>query len=193
MKEKILSVTIIGLMILAGIGIINTETVARGPPEQGPPGNSILDVAVAVNSEGPYEGSFDILIAAVSETPCIANKLDGNGQHTVFAPTYAAFEALAEELGFEEVDELVAFLLENPNYLKNVLKYHITHGRLYAEDVVIKDQLNTLIRGRNGFLEVDETVLTDNLGREANIIITNVEAANGIIHVIDAVVLPYAP
>ncbi len=56
-----------------------------------------------------------------------------------------------------------------------------------------KDRINMLIRGRNGFLMQDSGVLTDNLDRTANIIVTDVEAANGIIHAIDAVVLPYAP
>ncbi|NIQ11647.1 MAG: fasciclin domain-containing protein, partial [Gammaproteobacteria bacterium] len=157
-----------------------------------PPGPTVVDVAIAVNSEGPFAGQFDTLIAAVTATPSVASILDGNGQHTVFAPTDAAFEDLATELGLT-VPELVDFLLANPDYLEDVLLYHIAHGRLYAEDVLPKDRINMLIRGRNGFLMQDSGVLTDNLDRTANIIVTDVEAANGIIHAIDAVVLPYAP
>jgi len=185
MKAKIITLGIIGVMMLGGLGTLNAE--ARGPP-----GPTIVDVAVAVNSEGLYAGQFDILIAAVTATPAVAGILTGNGQHTVFAPTDGAFEALADELNLN-LSTLLSFLLDNPDYLEDVLLYHIAQGRLYADDVLPKDRINTLIPGRNGFLMQDTGVLTDNLGREANIIVTDVEAANGIIHVIDAVVLPYLP
>jgi len=214
MKEKIGAVLIIGLMMIAVIAIAATSTIireptnealynsrvnvrqnamGRGPPNQGPPGDNIVDVVVAVNSEGDFEGEFDILIAAVTATPNVADILTGNGQHTVFGPTDSAFEALAVELELEDVEELIDFLLANPDYLEDVLLYHIARGRLYAEDVLAKNQINTRIRGPDGFLMQDEGVLTDNLDREANIIFTDVEAANGVIHVIDGVVLPYLP
>jgi len=211
MKEKIGAVLIIGLMMIAGLAIATTRAavrdevlynsrvnvrqnaMGRGPPNQGPPGDNIVDVVVAVNSEGDFEGQFDILIAAVTATPNVADILTGNGQHTVFGPTDSAFEALADELELEDVGELIDFLLDNPEYLEDVLLYHIARGRLYAEDVLAKNQINTRIRGPDGFLMQDEGVLTDNLDREANIIVTDVEAANGIIHVIDGVVLPYLP
>jgi uncharacterized surface protein with fasciclin (FAS1) repeats len=185
MKSKILALGIIALMLVSGLGVISVLAA--------PPGDTIVDVAVAVNSSGPFAGSFDTLIAAVTATPSVASILVGNGQRTVFAPTDDAFVALAEELEFVDVDALVSFLLTNPDYLKDVLLYHIAHGRLYAEDVLPKDRVNTLIRGKNGFLTQDSGVLTDNLGRTASIIVTDVEAANGIIHVIDAVVVPYLP
>jgi len=184
MKSKILTLGIIALMLLSGLGVISVLAA--------PPGDTIVDVAVAVNSSGPYAGSFDTLIAAVTATPSVASILVGNGQRTVFAPTDDAFEALAQELDLT-VTELVDFLLANPDYLEDVLLYHIAHGRLFAEAVLPKDRVNTLIRGKNGFLMQDGGVLTDNLDRTANIIVTDVEAANGIIHVIDAVVLPYLP
>ncbi|MFP4142717.1 MAG: fasciclin domain-containing protein [Thermoplasmata archaeon] len=194
MKEKIIASILISFLLIAGVAIANTGAAARGPPNQGPPGDDIVEVVVAANAEGgPYEGQFDVLIAAVTATPEVAEILSGNGQHTVFGPTDAAFESLADKLGFEELEDLIAFLLDNPDYLKDVLVYHIAHGRLYAEDVLEKDQINTLRRGWDGFLMQDGGVLTDNLGREANIIVTDVEAANGIIHAIDNVVLPYLP
>jgi uncharacterized surface protein with fasciclin (FAS1) repeats len=184
MKLKIAALSIIAFMLVSGLGIISVLAA--------PPGDTLVDVAVAVNSSGPYAGSFDTLIAAVTATPSVASILVGNGQRTVFAPTDDAFGALATELDLS-VTELVDFLLANPDYLEDVLLYHIAHGRLYAEDVLPKDRVNTLIRGRNGFVMQDGGVLTDNLDRTANIIVTDVEAANGIIHVIDAVVLPYLP
>jgi hypothetical protein len=66
----------------------------------------------------------------------------------------------------------------------------VAHGRRYAGSVLGASRIRTLQRG---FLLQDGGVLTDNLDRDANIIVTDVEAANGIIHAIDAVVLPYAP
>ena len=57
----------------------------------GPKGDNLVDVAVAVNSEGPYAGAFDTLIAAVlAADPAVVQTLTGNGQHTVFAPTAIA-------------------------------------------------------------------------------------------------------
>jgi len=181
MKNKIL--VVLTIISLTCIGLVQAA----------PPGPTIVDVAIAANNEGGlYEGQFDILIAAVSNTPEVLDILNGNGQYTVFAPTDAAFEDLAVELGLS-VDELVEFLLNNPDYLETVLRYHIANGRLYAEDVLLKDRINTVIKGKMGFLYQDSAILTDNLGREANIIVTDVETANGIIHAIDTVVLPFSP
>ena len=141
---------------------------------------TIVDVALAVNEDN---GEFSILIAALQAAdPAVIATLDGNGQFTVFAPTDDAFAAL----GFtaDNIDELPQ------SFLTDVLLYHVAHGRRYASDVLASDRIRTLQRG---FLFQDGGVLTDNLGRTANIIVTDVEAANGIIHAIDAVVLPYAP
>jgi uncharacterized surface protein with fasciclin (FAS1) repeats len=149
----------------------------------GPKGQTIVDVAIAVNSEGPYAGYFDTLIAAVlAADPSVASTLSGNGQFTVFAPTDDAFEAAG--ITPDNVDTL------NKAFLTDVLLYHVAHGRRYASDVVASDRIRTLYKD---FLFQEGGVLTDKLDRSANIIVTDVEAANGIIHVIDAVVLPYAP
>jgi uncharacterized surface protein with fasciclin (FAS1) repeats len=153
------------------------------PAMAAPPGPTIVDVAIAVNSEGPFTGAFDTLIAAVvAADPAVLATLSGNGQFTVFAPTDDAFAAL----GLDETN--VGTLPQG--FLTDVLLYHVAPGRRYAEDVLASDRIRTLYKG---FLFQDGGVLTDNLGRDANIIVTDVEAANGIIHAIDAVVLPYAP
>jgi uncharacterized surface protein with fasciclin (FAS1) repeats len=153
------------------------------PAVAAPPGPTIVDVAIAVNSEGPFAGAFDTLIAAVlAADPAVLATLDGNGQHTVFAPTDDAFAAL----GLDENN--IGTLGQEA--LTDVLLYHVTHGRRYATSVLPSNRIRTLYKA---FLFQDGGVLTDDLDREANIIVTDVEAANGIIHVIDAVVLPYAP
>jgi len=157
--------------------------VTAVPALAAPPGPTIVDVAIAVNSEGDYAGYFDTLIAGVlAADPAVLETLSGNGQYTVFAPTDDAFAALdLDESNIAELDQ---------GFLTEVLLYHVAHGRRYAESVVESDRIRTLSKD---FLYQDGGVLTDNLGREATIIVTDVEAANGIIHVIDTVVLPYAP
>lgn len=156
------------------------------PALAGPKGPTIVDVAIAVNSDGPYAGMFDTLIAAIlAADPAVVATLSGNGQHTVFAPTDDAFLLL--NLDPDSVVE------QDQDFLTAVLLYHVAPGRRYAEDVLDSYRIRTILKGKDGFLMQDGGVLTDNLGGEANIIVTDVEAANGIIHVIDAVVLPFAP
>ncbi len=148
-----------------------------------PKGPTVVDVAIAVNSSGPFAGQFDTLIAAVlAADPAVLSTLTGNGQFTVFAPTDDAFAALG--LNENNVGDLPT------DFLTDVLLYHVARGRRSSDDVLASTRIRTLNRG---FLFQDGGILTDNLGREANIIVTDVKAANGIIHVIDAVVLPYAP
>jgi uncharacterized surface protein with fasciclin (FAS1) repeats len=169
---------VIGRMVVAGVlTMVSTSALA------GPKGPTILDVAVAVNSEGPYAGAFDTLIAAVGAAdPAVAATLTGNGQHTVFAPTDDAFLAL--DITTDNVADL------DQAFLTDVLLYHVAKGRRDSEQVIDSSKIRTLLRD---FVQQDGGVLTDNLGREANIIVLDVPAANGIIHAIDAVVLPYAP
>lgn len=161
--------------VLRGIGIgslgllATTGTVGArgGPPSDG---ETIVDVAVAADD-------FDILVAAV-EKAGLVEALSGNRQLTVFAPTDGAFEALAEELGVG-----VEGLLELDD-LADILLYHVTSGRRFANSVVNAPQVKML----NGdTVAVDGTVLN---GGQAEIIGTDIEASNGVIHVIDGVLLP---
>jgi uncharacterized surface protein with fasciclin (FAS1) repeats len=174
-KMKKVIVTIVVALTLAAILAV--------PAVAAPPGPTIVDVAIAVNSEGPFAGEFDTLIAAVlAADPTVLKTLSGNGQFTVFAPTDDAFAALGlDETNIGTLDQ---------GFLTDVLLYHVARGRRSAEDVVSSERIRML---KGGFLFQAGGVLTDNLGREANIVVTDVPAANGIIHVIDAVVLPYAP
>lgn len=168
---------IISLLIL--VASVSPILVANAAP----PGPTIVDVAIAVNSEGPYAGQFDTLIAAVlAADPAIVETLSGNGQFTVFAPTDDAFEAL----GLNETN--VGTLPQD--VLTEILLYHVARGRRYSGAVLEAQRIRVMLKS---FLLQDGGKLTDNLGREANIIVADVEAANGIIHVIDAVVLPYLP
>jgi uncharacterized surface protein with fasciclin (FAS1) repeats len=163
-----------------------TFTFSPVASADGPKGPSIVDVALAVNGPGsPFEGQFDTLITAVlAADPIVLETLSGNGQLTVFAPTDAAFAALG--LTPANVGSL------DQGFLTQVLVYHVARGERTAADVVPAERIRML---GGGFLykEAGSTVLVDNLGRTANIIVTDVKAANGVIHAIDAVVLPKAP
>jgi uncharacterized surface protein with fasciclin (FAS1) repeats len=153
---------------------------------KGPKGPTIVDVAVAANAPGgAFEGQLDSLITAVlNADPIVLDTLSGNGQFTVFAPTDDAFAALGLD-----PDAIVEFA-STPGgqaFLTDVLVYHVAHGRRYSPAVIGSSRIRVL---KGGFLFQDGGVLTDNLERTANIIVTDIEAANGVIHVIDAVVLP---
>jgi len=144
---------------------------------------NLVEVAIAVNTSGPYAGQFDTLIAAVQAAdPAVVQRLTAKRQSTVFAPTDGAFEALG--LTPDNIESL------DQGFLTQVLLYHVVNGRRDSNEVLASDQLRTL---QGGFLQQSAGRLTDNLGREATIIVTDVPASNGIIHAIDAVVLPYAP
>lgn len=169
----------LGLLVAAvpaQAGVDQPPKAEEAQPKSGPPAveNSIVDVALAINAE---TGEFDTLIAAVV-CAGLDKKLDRRGQITVFAPTDAAFEALG--LDAEGVCEL------DKRTLRDILLYHLTFGRRTAEDVVSSDR----IRMVNGDFT---TIMVNDDGafiNDAQIILTDVFADNGVIHVIDAVLLP---
>jgi uncharacterized surface protein with fasciclin (FAS1) repeats len=152
-----------------------TEAPAEEPVEEAEEmaeANSIVDIAVE-------DGRFTTLVAAV-QAAGLAETLSGEGQFTVFAPTDEAFAALPEGT--------VESLLEEPEgALQDILLYHVVDGAVPAETVVTLESATTL-QGEDVAIEVmdGEVVLNDN----AKVIITDIEASNGIIHVIDAVILP---
>ncbi|MCO6511024.1 MAG: fasciclin domain-containing protein [Aridibacter famidurans] len=155
----------------------------KGSPE-GTPAGSIVDVAIALNTEGTFAGQFDTLIAAVlAADPIVLTSLSGPGEFTVFAPTDAAFL----ELGLDENN--VSTL--GPAILKQILFYHVVQGSWNSGIILGAVKIRTVYRG--GFLLQNGGVLRDNIGRDATIIATDVPADNGIIHGIDRVVLPFVP
>ena len=170
--------------VLVSVGLAAAPQVEAKPKSKGP---NIVDVAIALNDSGPFAGQFDTLIAAVlAADPAVLQRLTAKRQSTVFAPLDSAFEAAG--ITPENVGTL------DEGFLTQVLLYHVVNGRRDSNDVLSSTQLRTLQRG---FLQQASGVLTDNLGRTANIGAgvgaVDVSASNGIIHAIDAVVLPFAP
>jgi uncharacterized surface protein with fasciclin (FAS1) repeats len=132
----------------------------------------IVDTAVGA-------GSFTTLAAAL-EAAGLVDTLKGEGPFTVFAPTDEAFAALPEGT----VENLLK--PENKDKLIAVLTYHVVPGAVEAADVVKLDSAET-VNGESVTIEAsDAGVTVDN----ANVIKTDIMTSNGVIHVIDAVILP---
>jgi transforming growth factor-beta-induced protein len=162
------------------IAVFAFGAIAAPAVQAAPKSKTIVDVALAANAK---DGSFSILIAALQAAdPEVIQMLSGKGQFTVFAPTDAAFLSLLDELGLTANQ-----LLSDQTLVTEVLLYHVARGNRNSNAVLGSSQIRTL---QGGFLFQDGGVLTDANGRTANVIATDIKASNGVIHVIDRVVLP---
>lgn len=123
-------------------------------------------------------GTFETLVAAVQAAELV-DTLSGDGPFTVFAPTDEAFAALPAGL----VDALL--LPENIEVLQQILTYHVVSGAVFAADVTTGDVAT--VEGSTIALEVSDAGVTVN---GANVVTADVEASNGVIHVIDQVIVP---
>ncbi len=146
--------------------------------------NDIVDVAA---------GSKDhsTLVAAVKAADLVTT-LKGKGPFTVFAPTNAAFEKLPAGT----VDNLLK--PENKATLAGILTYHVVAGKVDAKKVAAaikagngKAELKT-VQGETltASLEAGKVILTDSKGGKATVTATDLKASNGVIHVIDTVLMP---
>jgi uncharacterized surface protein with fasciclin (FAS1) repeats len=133
----------------------------------------IVDTAVAA-------GSFNTLVTAVKAAGLVST-LKGKGPYTVFAPNDAAFAKLPPGT--------VESLLKNKAKLATILKYHVVPGRVKAADVAGKKLKVKTAAGLP--VNVDGTMGVK--VNDANVIQPDIEASNGVIHVIDTVLLPPAP
>ncbi len=122
-------------------------------------------------------GSFTTLLAAL-EAASLTSVLEGEGPFTVFAPTDAAFAALPEGT----LDALLA----DPETLASILTYHVVSGRLASGDVAALSSATT-VNGADVTISVDGGTVFVN---DAKVVTADVAASNGVIHVIDKVILP---
>ncbi len=130
--------------------------------------------------------NFSILLAAVGAAdPAILEALSGESPLTVFAPTNDAFAALFEALGMSAED-----VLANTDLLNQVLLYHVVEGAVPAVDVVTLDgqSVPTLLDGSSLDISIVDGGVV--LNGSVNVIQTDIMASNGIIHVIDGVLVP---
>ena len=147
------------------IKIIEKSTPYPEKEEQ----QSIAEIAVA--------GGFNTLVAAL-DAAGLVETLSGEGTFTVFAPTDEAFAALPEGM----LDELLA----DTEALTQILLYHVVGEVVMAEQVVTLDEAETLQGSKVAIEVVDGNVFVN----ESQVTSTDIEASNGVIHVIDAVLLP---
>jgi transforming growth factor-beta-induced protein len=156
-------------------GVIHVIDAVLLPPsdEAAMEKKTIVDVAVA-------DGRFNTLVAAVTAAELVET-LSGEGPFTVFAPTDDAFAALPAGT----VDSLL--LPENKQQLTDILLYHAVSGKVMAADVVTLTSAPTVL-GKDVTITVKDGKVF--LNDTVQVIITDVEASNGVIHVIDAVLLP---
>ena len=132
----------------------------------------IVDTAVGA-------GSFTTLVAAV-QAAGLVDVLKSDGPFTVFAPSDAAFEALPSGT----VETLLK--PENKEQLVNILTYHVLPGKVMSGDIAGKSLEVTMVNGGTAKINATYSVKIDG----ANVVTADIEASNGVIHVIDAVILP---
>ena len=125
---------------------------------------------------------FSILVEAVVAAGLVTT-LQGTGPFTVFAPTNAAFAALLTELGVSKAE-----LLANTALLTKVLTYHVVSARVLKAEVPVNTAITT-VQGQT-FTINSSLVITDQNMRTSNITAADVFTSNGVIHVVDKVILP---
>ena len=157
-------------------GVVTPKADDAGMEEEASAG-TIVDIASG-------NDDFSTLVAAVTAADLGAT-LSGEGPYTVFAPTNEAFEALPAGT----VDELLK--PENKDQLAAILTYHVVEGEVMAADLSDGQEITTV---QGGTLTVgidgDTVTLTDENGATVNVVDTDIDADNGVIHVIDGVVTP---
>jgi uncharacterized surface protein with fasciclin (FAS1) repeats len=156
---------------------------------------TIVETAVALSGGGAFDsnpGDFDILVQAVLATGVNQSILNGNDNYTVFAPTDQAFLNLASVLAGRSItSESEAFSViagaVGVSGVTAVLAYHVTEGVRNSTSVTRAQQVTMLdgnqISARGGYI--------DGIGSDASIVIADIRVADGMIHAIDTVLLPF--
>ena len=170
------------LLILTGVAAATTLLTACGDSDDhvAAPAKNIVELAQATPD-------LSILVEAVVAAG-LAATLSGAGPFTVFAPTNAAFASLLGELGVTK-----EALLADKTLLTAVLTYHVLGSKVESSQIPLGAAIKT-VQGAN--LTINSVgmglAITDARGRNANIVTANIQASNGVVHVIDKVILPPA-
>ncbi len=174
-------VTATGVLLNGAVNVTTTDIVAS---------NGVIHVidAVLLPPQGPAQSIAEIVagddnfetLRSALETTGLTDTLAGEGTFTVFAPTDDAFAKLPRYL-------LPALTRFAPDVLRNILLYHVTDTQLPSQELTQLDAVSTLL-GRDVHVSVtgDGVVLNGNV----RVSVTDIQATNGVIHVIDAVLLP---
>jgi uncharacterized surface protein with fasciclin (FAS1) repeats len=174
MKKTITAIAAVSVLLLSACGAdgstSDTTVAAADTTEMAKEVGNIVEVAQG-------NPDFSTLVAAVVAAD-LAETLSGEGPFTVFAPTNAAFEALPAGL----LEKLL--LPENKEVLVKILTYHVVASKVMATDVMAGDV--TTVEGSTFAISTMGGVKVNT----ANVTATDVPASNGVIHVIDAVLVP---
>ena len=165
-KHLITSVTLLAALFTTGAHAGHHE---EGEMHSAP---SIVEIAAG-------NADFSTLVAALKAAGLV-EVLSGEGPFTVFAPTNAAFAKLPAGT----VESLLE--PENKQKLTDILTYHVVAGAVYAKDVVELTEATTVQGSTVDISASTAGVMIDN----ANVVTTDIKASNGVIHVIDSVILP---
>jgi len=173
MNLKLKAAFLVLPLTLTGCWLDDDDDPAPQPEPTPPEATTIVDVAIA-------DGNFTTLVSALEAADLVGTLDDENATFTVFAPTDAAFSLL----GQEAIDELLA----NPDELADVLTYHVLSGSVDAEAAIAA--AGTTVETVNGASVGLSLSGDDLLVNTATVTMTDIETDNGIIHVIDAVLMP---
>lgn len=146
---------------------------------------TIVDVAVAT------EDLSSLVAALVQADAGLVDTLSGDGPFTVFAPTNAAFQAVLDALG-PDYDSLEDFdTMEEKEILAKILTYHVVAGTAAFSTDLTDGQMITTVQGEDVTITIHDGVFVGDASSEtAQVVIADVEADNGVVHVIDKVLLP---
>ena len=172
MTRLVSKVTSVLVTALAATAFVSSLSAIAGEHPKGEPAGDIVEVATAA-------GQFNTLAAAL-EAANLIDTLKSDGPFTVFAPTDEAFAALPEGT----VESLLR--PENRDQLVSILTYHVVSGKVTSSEVVTLDAAET-VNGRQISIDVTDGIVQIN---DATVVAADVAASNGIIHVIDTVILP---
>ncbi len=179
-------------------GVPAGEIVDLPAPQAAPaPGGESIAEIVISSATAEEDAEFTLLLDALLYAE-LAGVFTGGEQYTVFAPTDEAFGnlvtavaplldpvVLAEEGPFAAIDDLLG-----EGTVKSVLLYHVAEGRRAANSVVPPVRPRTITTLLGATFSVDREGMITAVGNTANIVAADISASNGIIHVIDAVILP---
>lgn len=164
MKKNNLTILLVAVLMISVISFSFSLDRARMAKK------NIVETAIGA-------GQFNTLVAAVKAAGLVET-LSSPGPFTVFAPTDDAFAKLPEGT--------IESLLQNKDKLTSILTYHVVSGKVMASDVVNLNSAKTVNGKKITIMVKDGTVMVNN----AKVIKADIECSNGVIHVIDTVILP---
>jgi transforming growth factor-beta-induced protein len=192
----------IAIVGAAAAALVFSSSAMAGKVVPGKPGSlNIVEIALQTNAT---LGEFDYLLGAVlcfgplNDNP-IVDLLSGSDKYTLFAPTDAAFEALQGALGIETPSPELTCAVDDifgEGTLFTVLAYHVTDGRRFSNSVFNANSTKEIDMLAGGYITTTPALsIIDGVPQAIGVVppLVNINASNGVIHVIDTVMLPFNP